>query len=132
MSLVEAQQIIPGRSHSRTLNFVVVGKASEQTMQEQTLSHIVLYSLDRSTTRGVERCLVCIAKCRTTSAVVVIRCLPLNYSERNRGCHLTDSFIGRCKGTGVVRQALLLSRRSSCAVLLALCRLAAVTSTGIF
>lgn len=83
------------------------GKASEQTMQEQTLSHIVLSNLDRSTTRGVERCLVCIAKCRTTSAVVVIRCLPLNYCERNRGCHLTDSFIGRCKGTGVVRQALL-------------------------
>jgi hypothetical protein len=36
---------------------VVVRKASEDTMQEQALDHIVFTSLDRSPSCGVERCL---------------------------------------------------------------------------
>jgi hypothetical protein len=84
---------------------VVVRKVSKQTIPVQALNHIVLTSLNRSSGCGVERCLICITKYCTTSAVVVIRCLPLNYCERNGGCHLTSSsrlsHVGRYEGTGL-------------------------------
>ena len=115
---------------------VVVRKASKQTIQVQALNHIVLTSLNRSSGCGVERCLICITKYCTTSAVVVICCLPLNYCERKGGCHLTSSsrlsHVGRCEGTGLVRRALQPIHVTSRAVLLALCRFVAMTSTGIF